>query len=70
MASASETAVTVTTCPTKDPVPYERIIVDFEDKPVIKKQIEEATELLDYVLCRVPDPEDKKYKDDEAINNK
>merc|ERR1712045_940725 len=53
------------TCPTKDPVPYDRIILDLEDRPDIKKELEVATELLDYVLCRVPDPEDKKYKDDE-----
>ena len=56
----------VTSCPTKDPVPYDRIILDVEDRPDMKKELEVATDLLDYVLCRVPDPEDKKYKDDEV----
>ena len=56
----------VTSCPTKDPVPYDRIILDVEDRPEMKKDLEVATDLLDYVLCRVPDPEDAKYKDDEV----
>ena len=56
----------MTSCPTKDPVPYERIILDVEDRPDMKKDLEVATDLLDYVLCRVPDPEDAKYKDDEV----
>ena len=62
----STPAPTVTSCPTKDPVPYDRIILDVEDRPDMKKELEVATDLLDYVLCRVPDPEDKKYKDDEV----
>merc|ERR1712183_826361 len=61
----STTPTTVTSCPTKDPVPYDRIILDVEDRPDMKKDLEVATDLLDYVLCRVPDPEDDKYKDDE-----
>ena len=44
----------MTSCPTKDPVPYERIILDVEDRPDMKKDLEVATDLLDYVLCRVP----------------
>ena len=62
----SNNTTTTPTCPTKDPVPYDRIILDVEDRPDMKKELEVATELLDYVLCRVPDPEDKKYKDDEV----
>ena len=62
----STTPTTVTSCPTKDPVPYDRIILDVEDRPDMKKDLEVATDLLDYVLCRVPDPEDAKYKDDEV----
>ena len=56
-----------TSCPAKDPVPHERVILDIENRPDLKKEIEDATDLLDYVLCRVPDPEDAKYKDDEVI---
>ena len=56
-----------TSCPAKDPVPYERVILDIENRPDLKKEIEDAIDLLDYVLCRVPDPEDAKYKDDEVI---
>ena len=59
----------MTSCPTKDPVPYDRIILDVEDRPDMKKDLEVATDLLDYVLCRVPDPEDAKYKDDEVRVN-
>ena len=67
MATATgNTTTTTTTCPSKDPVPYDRIILDLEDRPDIKKELEAATDLLDYVLCRVPDPEDAKYKDDEV----
>ena len=62
----SNNTTTTPTCPTKDPVPYDRIILDVGDRPDMKKELEVATELLDYVLCRVPDPEDQKYKDDEA----
>merc|ERR1712012_291598 len=63
---ASETvAPCATSCPSKDTVPYERIIVDLEKKPELKKELEDAADLLDYVLCRVPDPEDAKYKDDQ-----
>ena len=56
-----------TTCPMKDPSPYERIILDIEDRPDLKKEVEEATDLLDYVMCRIPDPEDAKYKDDKVM---
>ena len=66
MATASPDNSTATSCPVKDPVPYERIIVDLEKRPDIKKELEDATDLLDYVMCRVPDPEDPKYKDDEV----
>ena len=68
---ASETvAPCATSCPSKDTVPYERIIVDLEKKPELKKELEDAADLLDYVLCRVPDPEDAKYKDDQVIEIK
>lgn len=64
---ATATPVTLaTTCPMKDPSPYERIILDIEDRPDLKKEVEEATDLLDYVMCRVPDPQDAKYKDDKV----
>ena len=66
MATASPDSSTATSSPVKDPVPYERIIVDLEKRPDIKKELEDATDLLDYVMCRVPDPEDPKYKDDEV----
>ena len=66
-ATGNTTTTTTTTCPSKDAVPYDRIILDLEDRPDIKKELETATDLLDYVLCRVPDPEDAKYKDDEVI---
>ena len=55
-----------TTCPMKDPSPYERIILDIEDRPDRKKEVEEATDLLDYVMCRIPDPKDAKYKEDKV----
>merc|ERR1712108_20620 len=64
-ANGNTTTTTIPTCPSKDAVPYDRIILDLEDRPDIKKELEAATDLLDYVLCRVPDPEDAKYKDDE-----
>ena len=67
MATATPTSPALaTSCPMKDPSPYERIILDIEDRPDIKKEIEEATDLLDYVMCRVPDPEDGKYKNDKV----
>ena len=52
-------------CFIEDTVPYERIIIDLDKRTVLKKEIEDASELLDFVMCRVPDPEDAKYKDDE-----
>ena len=67
MATATGNTTTINSCPSKDPVPYDRIILDLEDRPDMKKELESATDLLDYVLCRVPDPEDAKYKDDEVI---
>ena len=67
MATATGNTTTISSCPSKDPVPYDRIILDLEDRPDMKKELESATDLLDYVLCRVPDPEDAKYKDDEVI---
>ena len=66
MATVTATDKSTPACPTKDPVPYERIIIDLEDRPDLKKEVEEASDLLDYVLCRVPDPADAKYKDDEV----
>ena len=66
MATSTPETPATPSCPTKDPVPYERIIIDLEKRPDLKKEIEDATELLDYVMCRVPDPEDAKYKDDEV----
>jgi len=65
MATSTPETPATPSCPTKDPIPYERIIIDLEKRPDLKKEIEDATELLDYVMCRVPDPEDAKYKDDE-----
>ena len=44
-----------------DPVPYEKIVVDVEDKPEIKKHIDDATKLLNYALCSSPDENDEKY---------
>ena len=44
-----------TSCPLKDPVAYERIILDLEDRPDMKKEVEDAMDVLDYVMCRVPD---------------
>ena len=67
MATATGNTTTISSCPSKDPDPYDRIILDLEDRPDMKKELESATDLLDYVLCRVPDPEDAKYKDDEVI---
>ena len=63
---ATATPALATSCPVKDPSPYERIILDVEDRPDLKKEMEDATDLLDYVMCRVPDPKDAKYKDDEV----
>merc|ERR1719222_280460 len=54
-----------TSCPLKDSVAYERIILDLEDRPDMKKEVEDAMDVLDYVMCRVPDKDDPKYKDDE-----
>jgi len=65
MASVTAVPPCATSCPNKDSVPYERVILDLEDRPDLKKEVEDATDLLDYVLCRVPDPQDDKYKDDE-----
>ena len=70
MASVTAVPPCATSCPTKDSVPYERVILDLEDRPDLKKEVEDATDLLDYVLCRVPDPQDGKYKDDEASSSK
>ena len=44
-----------TSCPLKDAVAYERIILDLEDRPDMKKEVEDAMDVLDYVMCRVPD---------------
>ena len=44
-----------TSCPMKDSVAYERIILDLEDRPNMKKEVEDAMDVLDYVMCRVPD---------------
>ena len=67
MATATPATPTLaTTCPMKDPSPYERIILDIEDRPDLKKEVEDATDLLDYVMCRIPDPKDAKYKDDKV----
>ena len=70
MATASSatpaTPALATTCPMKDPSPYERIILDIEDRPDLKKELEDATDLLDYVMCRIPDPKDAKYKEDKV----
>jgi len=65
MATSTPADTCATSCPVKDANPYERIIIDSEKKPDLKKEMEDATDLLDYVMCRVPDPEDAKYKDDE-----
>ena len=67
MATSTPTDTRAPSCPVKDATPYERIIMDLEKKPDLKKEMEDATDLLDYVMCRVPDPEDAKYKDDEVI---
>ena len=66
MATSTPADTCATSCPVKDANPYERIIIDSEKKPDLKKEMEDATDLLDYVMCRVPDPEDAKYKDDEV----
>ena len=66
MATASAPTPCATSCPVKDVTPYDRIIVDLESRPDLLKEIEEAMDLLDYVMCRVPDPEDEKYKEDEV----
>eukprot|EP00092_Neocalanus_flemingeri_P020915 GFUD01022659.1.p1 GENE.GFUD01022659.1~~GFUD01022659.1.p1 ORF type:complete len:223 (-),score=82.20 GFUD01022659.1:247-873(-) len=65
MATATPSTTCASSCPTKDATPYDRIIIDLEDRPDIKKEVEDAMDLLDYVMCRVPDQEDPKYKDDE-----
>ena len=44
-----------TSCPLKDSVAYERIILDLEDRLDMKKEVEDAMDVLDYVMCRVPD---------------
>jgi len=61
---ASETPC-ATACPMKEATAYERIILDLEDRPDMKKEVEDAMDVLDYVMCRVPDKDDPKYKDDE-----
>merc|ERR1719427_133009 len=66
MASLNPTsAPCATSCPMKDSTPYERVILDLEDRTDMKKEVEDAMDVLDYVMCRVPDREDPKYKDDE-----
>ena len=52
MASESPCA---TACPMKEATAYERIILDLEDRPDMKKEVEDAMDVLDYVMCRVPD---------------
>ena len=66
MATATSSISCATSCPTKEATPYERIIIDLEDRPDVKKEVEDAMDFLDYVMCRVPDQEDAKYKDDEV----
>ena len=39
-----------TSCPLKDTVAYERIILDLEDRPDMKKEVEDAMDVLDYVM--------------------
>merc|ERR1719336_3057525 len=67
MATSTPADTCATSCPVKDANPYERIIIDSEKKPDLKKEMEDATDLLDYVMCRVPDPEDAKYKDEDDL---
>ena len=66
MASVTSPAPCAISCPTKDATPYERIIIDLEDRPDLKKEVEDAMDFLDYVMCRIPDRDDPKYKDDEV----
>ena len=51
---ASETPC-ATACPMKEAAAYERIMLDLEDRPDTKKEVEDAMDVLDYVMCRVPD---------------
>ena len=55
MATNVSEAPCATSCPLKDAVAYERIILDLEDRPDMKKEVEDAMDVLDYVMCRVPD---------------
>jgi len=65
MATQTASVPCATSCPLKEDTKYDRIIIDLEDRPDLKKEVEEAMDLLDYVMCRVPDQDDPKYKDDE-----
>jgi len=65
MATQAASIPCATSCPLKEDTKYDRIIIDLEDRPDLKKEVEEAMDLLDYVMCRVPDQDDPKYKDDE-----
>ena len=66
MATQTASIPCATSCPLKEDTKYDRIIIDLEDRPDLKKEVEEAMDLLDYVMCRVPDQDDPKYKDDEV----
>ena len=67
MATQAASIPCATSCPLKEDTKYDRIIIDLEDRPDLKKEVEEAMDLLDYVMCRVPDQDDPKYKDDEVV---
>ena len=61
MATALPTPVCDTSCPAKDEKEYDRIVL--EPSPDMEKELDDAKEFLDYVLCRVPDQTEEKYEE-------
>merc|ERR1712058_57767 len=58
MAPSTQEIPPTPSCPSKDPVPYKRIIIDLEKRPDLKKELEDATQLLKHAMCRTPDMDD------------
>ena len=41
-------------CPTEDPVPYKKKVLNVQNKPEIKKHIRVTNMMLKFALCRYP----------------
>lgn len=54
MMNSSHKMTSLTLCPTEDPVPYKKKVLNVKNKPELKKHIRETKQMLKYALCRYP----------------